>query len=82
MNEIMKLLTVISTIFIPLTFIAGIYGMNFNTANSPWNMPELNYYWGYPLCLSLMFAIASSLIIFFWQQGWFEKVIFEQTKKK
>jgi magnesium transporter len=82
MNEIMKLLTVISTIFIPLTFIAGIYGMNFNTVKSPWNMPELNYYWGYPLCLSLMFAIASGLIIFFWQQGWFEKVIFDQTKKR
>jgi len=44
MNEIMKTLTFISSIFIPLTFIAGIYGMNFNTEKSPWNMPELN--WG------------------------------------
>jgi magnesium transporter len=42
MNEVMRTLTVISTIFIPLTFIAGVYGMNFNTATSAWNMPELN----------------------------------------
>jgi magnesium transporter len=47
MNEIMKVLTIISTIFIPLTFIAGVYGMNFNTEKSPYNMPELNSYWGY-----------------------------------
>lgn len=72
MNEIMKFLTVMSSIFIPLTFIAGIYGMNFNTEKSPLNMPELNWYWGYPLCLSLMFTIAGSLIYFFWQRGWFE----------
>lgn len=82
MNEIMKLLTVISTIFIPLTFIAGIYGMNFNYDTSPWNMPELNYYWGYPLCLGLMIAIAFGLIVFFWRQGWFDKVSFEQQKKE
>lgn len=72
MNEIMKTLTVISTIFIPLTFIAGIYGMNFNTEKSPWNMPELNWYWGYPLCLGLMFIIATALIYFFWRRGWFK----------
>jgi magnesium transporter len=70
MNEVMKLLTVISTIFIPLTFIAGIYGMNFNTEHSPWNMPELNWYWGYPLCWSIMLAIAGSLVYFFWRKGW------------
>ncbi|HEY9783458.1 MAG TPA: magnesium/cobalt transporter CorA [Leptolyngbyaceae cyanobacterium] len=72
MNEIMKLLTVISSIFIPLTFIAGVYGMNFNTEKSPWNMPELNWYWGYPLCLAAMAAIAFGLIYFFWRRGWFE----------
>ncbi|MEM7759174.1 MAG: magnesium/cobalt transporter CorA [Cyanobacteria bacterium P01_A01_bin.40] len=70
MNEVMKLLTVISSIFIPLTFIAGIYGMNFNTAASPWNMPELNWYWGYPLCLSLMIIITGILITYFWRKGW------------
>ena len=72
MNEIMKLLTVISSIFIPLTFIAGVYGMNFNTEKSPWNMPELNWYWGYPLCLAAMAAIAFGLVYFFWRRGWFE----------
>lgn len=72
MNEIMKLLTVISTIFIPLTFVAGIYGMNFNPQASPLNMPELNWYWGYPTCWALMIAIASGLVYFFWRRGWFE----------
>ena len=72
MNEIMKLLTVISSIFIPLTFVAGVYGMNFNTEKSPWNMPELNWYLGYPLCLGLMAAIASGLVYFFWRRGWFD----------
>lgn len=70
MNQVMKLLAIISTIFIPLTFVAGIYGMNFNTQVSRWNMPELNWYWGYPLCLAVMLAIALSLIIYFWQLGW------------
>lgn len=72
MNEIMKLLAIISTIFIPLTFIAGIYGMNFNTEVSPFNMPELNAYWGYPLCLGGMLIIASCLVYFFWRKGWFQ----------
>ncbi|MDB9525774.1 magnesium/cobalt transporter CorA [Oscillatoria sp. CS-180] len=72
MNDVMKLLTIISTIFIPLTFIAGIYGMNFDPSASPFNMPELNWYWGYPVCLGTMGAIAIALFIFFWQQGWFE----------
>jgi magnesium transporter len=71
MNEVMKLLTVISTIFIPLTFVAGIYGMNFNPNASPFNMPELNWYLGYPLCWGVMLAIASSLVVFFWRRGWF-----------
>jgi magnesium transporter len=72
MNEVMKLLTVISTIFIPLTFVAGVYGMNFNSDKSPWNMPELNWYYGYPLCWALMGAIATSLIFYFYRKGWFE----------
>ncbi len=72
MNQIMKLLTVISSIFIPLTFIAGVYGMNFNTEKSPWNMPELNWYWGYPLCLGFMGAIGLALVYFFWRRGWFK----------
>jgi magnesium transporter len=72
MNEIMKILTVISSIFIPLTFIVGVYGMNFNTEISPWNMPELNWYWGYPLCWILMLSISGGLIYYFWQRGWFQ----------
>jgi magnesium transporter len=75
MNEIMKLLTVVSAIFIPLTFIAGVYGMNFNHDKSPLNMPELNWYWGYPFCLALMFATAGSLVFFFWKRGWFKSAV-------
>ncbi|BAY49173.1 magnesium and cobalt transport protein CorA [Scytonema sp. HK-05] len=72
MNEIMKFLTVTSSIFIPLTFIAGIYGMNFNTEKSPYNMPELNWHWGYFMCLGLMAAIAFVLVFIFWRRGWFQ----------
>ncbi|XHX79975.1 MAG: magnesium/cobalt transporter CorA [Stenomitos frigidus ULC029] len=72
MNEIMKLLTVISSIFIPLTFIAGIYGMNFNTEKSPLNMPELDWYWGYPLVMVLMALIGVGMLFLFWRRGWFE----------
>jgi magnesium transporter len=72
MNEIMKFLTVISSIFIPLTFIAGIYGMNFNTEKSRSNMPELNAPYGYVICLSVMLGIAIAMIFFFWKKGWFE----------
>lgn len=72
MNEIMKLLTVISTIFIPLTFIVGVYGMNFDPEASPFNMPELEWYWGYPVCLVVMIAIAAGLMTYFWRKGWFE----------
>ena len=70
MNEVMKILTVISSIFIPLTFVAGIYGMNFNTEASPLNMPELQWYYGYPLCLGIMLTIAIALILYFWRLGW------------
>ena len=69
-NEIMRVLTVIATIFIPLTFIAGIYGMNFNPAASPVNMPELNWYWGYPFSLTLMALVAFGQLFFFWRRGW------------
>ena len=72
MNEVMKFLTIVSTIFIPLTFIAGVYGMNFNTEKSPFNLPELNWYWGYPLCWTVMVTIATVLVVFFKRKGWFE----------
>lgn len=70
MNEIMKVLTVIATLFIPLTFIVGIYGMNFHTDESPWNMPELGWYYGYPLCMGLMAAISVGQLVFFYRKGW------------
>jgi magnesium transporter len=69
-NDIMKLLTIIATIFIPLGFIAGVYGMNFETHVSPWNMPELQWYYGYPFALGLMSSVALVLLAYFWWRGW------------
>lgn len=70
MNEVMKVLTIIATIFIPLTFVAGIYGMNFNPEASPYNMPELNWYWGYPAFWGLMLILATIMVIFFKRKNW------------
>jgi magnesium transporter len=67
MNEIMKVLTVMSSIFIPLTFIVGVYGMNFK------HMPELEYPNGYYTVVGLMFALAVSLLIFFIKRGWLKR---------
>ncbi len=72
MNEIMKVLTIVSAIFIPLTFLAGIYGMNFNTETSPWNMPELNWRYGYLVCWLVMIVTACGLVLYFWRRGWFK----------
>jgi magnesium transporter len=69
MNEVMKVLTIISTIFIPLSFIAGLYGMNFSD-NSPWNMPELKWHFGYPFSLALMALVAVSLLFYFRGRRW------------
>ncbi len=65
-NDVMKTLTIIATIFIPLGFIAGLYGMNFE------NMPELHSRYGYPMILALMGAIALGLVYWFKLKGWFE----------
>lgn len=70
MNEIMKVLTIISTIFIPLSFIAGVYGMNFDHSASRLNMPELHWAYGYPFALALMLAVALVLLSYFWRKGW------------
>jgi magnesium transporter len=70
MNEIMKTLTVIATIFLPLSFIAGVYGMNFNTAISKWNMPELNWRYGYLYSLGLMLIVAVAMLWWFKWRGW------------
>ena len=64
LNEVMKVLTVIATIFIPLTFIASIYGMNFK------HMPELDMRWGYPMALGLMLLTAGGMIAYFRRRGW------------
>ncbi|MDA8744446.1 magnesium/cobalt transporter CorA [Rubripirellula amarantea] len=70
MNEVMKVLTVIATIFIPLSFIAGLYGMNFSTQTSPWNMPETQWYFGYPFALFLMSLVAGGMVVFFYRKRW------------
>jgi magnesium transporter len=64
MNDVMKVLTIIATIFIPLTFIAGIYGMNFH------NMPELTWRYGYVFALLLMIAVAFSMLVYFRRKKW------------
>ncbi|MDD5079755.1 MAG: magnesium/cobalt transporter CorA [Candidatus Omnitrophica bacterium] len=71
MNEVMKVLTIIATIFIPLTFIAGIYGMNFNPDVSFFNMPELNWKFGYMFAWGVMFSVASAMVIYFKKKRWF-----------
>jgi len=63
-NEVVRLLTVVTSIFTPLTFLAGVYGMNFRV------MPELDWRYGYYICLALMAAIAGGLLWFFWRRGW------------
>ena len=64
LNEVIKLLTIISTIFMPLTFVVGIYGMNFV------HMPELKWEWGYPACLAAMAVIAGSMTLWFRKRRW------------
>ncbi len=64
MNQVMKVLTVIATIFIPLTFLAGVYGMNFEY------MPELKQPWGYPAALGVMALVAVAMLRWFKRRGW------------
>jgi len=63
-NEVMKVLTIMASIFIPLTFMAGVYGMNFE------NMPELHTPWAYPLLLAAMVMVAVGMIVYFRRKGW------------
>ncbi|WP_426063294.1 magnesium/cobalt transporter CorA [Flavobacterium sp. DSP2-3-1] len=65
MNEIMKTLTIVSAIFIPLTFIVGVYGMNFE------NLPELKYQYGYHIVMGIMLLIVMGMIIYFKKRRWF-----------
>ena len=70
LNEIMRILTIIATIFIPLTFIVGVYGMNFANPASPWAMPELRWYFGYPLVWVLIIAVFGGMMIYFRRKRW------------
>lgn len=70
MNDVMKVLTLIATIFMPLGFLAGLYGMNFNNEVSFWNMPETQWRYGYPFALLLMGSIASGMVLFFRNKKW------------
>jgi magnesium transporter len=64
MNQVMKVLTIIATIFMPLTFLAGVYGMNFKY------MPEIGWRWGYPLVLLIMFIVAAVMLYLFKKKKW------------
>ncbi|MGA9176754.1 MAG: CorA family divalent cation transporter, partial [Desulfobacterales bacterium] len=64
MNEVMKVLTIIATIFIPITFVAGIYGMNFKF------MPELEWRWGYAMVWAIIVVVVGIMIGFFKKKQW------------
>jgi magnesium transporter len=82
LNEVMKVLTIISTIFIPPTFIAGIYGMNFFSTPSPYNMPELKCYYGYPICLAAMALLTISMLAFLRYKGWLGTMVESSVQAK
>lgn len=70
MNEVMKVLTIIATIFIPLSFLAGVYGMNFDRSIGEWNMPELGFAYGYVGFWVIALAVGVGLFVFFKRKGW------------
>jgi magnesium transporter len=69
-SDIISVLTIVSAIFIPLTFLVGVWGMNFDASASPWNMPELHAYYGYPAALLFMLAVALGLVAYFKWKKW------------
>lgn len=71
LSEVMKVLTIIATLFIPLTFIVGVYGMNFSVGEGPWSMPELRWRYGYPLLWLVMLAITGGMLLYFKRKRWF-----------
>jgi magnesium transporter len=68
-NDVMKVLTVVGAIFLPLTFVTGLYGMNFDT-HSRWNMPELGWTYGYEYALGLMLLMTIGMLWYFWRKRW------------
>ncbi len=73
-NEIMRMLTVISVLFIPMSFVTGLYGMNFDPAVSPFNMPELRWALGYPFALCLIASIGGGFFFFFRRRGYLRPI--------
>lgn len=71
MSEGMRILTMIATIFMPMNFVAAVYGMNFDSEVSPWNMPELQWYFGYPAALLLMVIIGAGFAVYFRTRDFF-----------
>jgi magnesium transporter len=71
LNDVMKVLTIIATVFIPLSFIVGVYGMNFDRGASPWNMPELGLRYGYPLLWLFMLGVVGTMLYYFRRKRWF-----------
>ncbi|MCU0970707.1 MAG: magnesium and cobalt transport protein CorA, partial [Gammaproteobacteria bacterium] len=72
LNDIMRVLTIIATIFIPLTFIVGVYGMNFSVnETSRWAMPELHWEYGYPAVWLVMLVIGGAMLYYFKRRNWF-----------
>jgi len=69
-NETIRVLTVIATIFIPLTFLAGVWGMNFDPDSSPYNMPELRWRYGYPIALGAMALLGVGMLVYFVRRQW------------
>jgi magnesium transporter len=69
-NEIMKVLTIVASVFIPLGFVTGIYGMNFDSRASAFNMPETQWKYGYPFALAVMATMACGMLYAFWKRGW------------
>ena len=71
LNDVMRVLTVITTLFIPPTFVVGVYGMNFDPAASPWNMPELGWKYGYVFAWLIIIAMMCGMLIYFKRKKWF-----------
>ena len=70
LNDVMKVLTIIATVFIPLSFIVGVYGMNFDRTAGPWNMPELGMRYGYPLLWLFMLLVVAGMLLYFRRKRW------------
>lgn len=69
-NQVMKVLTMVATIFIPLTYLAGLYGMNFDPEASPYNMPELRWRYGYVAFWIVTGLVVATMLVLFWAKGW------------